>query len=78
MKTGLPSTNSGDDVFFKAMDENPSAVYLVWSYEGVDRESLAIFSTKAKADDFCTTIEAPCAVCPFIIDDPGFGNRKTS
>lgn len=73
-----PLASANDDDFFKAMDENPSAVYVVESYHGVDRQCLGIFSTRDKADAWMESQEEICVCCPYMINDPDFGNRKTS
>lgn len=79
------NTNSGDnpetkwvgeDDFFDRMDANPSAVYLVEEYSGVDRQRTALFSTKEKAKEWMDLQEGTCVCCPFVIDEPDFGNRK--
>lgn len=64
------------DEFHKAMDENPSAVYVVEAYAGPDRKQLGLFSTKNKAQVWCDAQDdaVTCVVCPFVIDEPDFGN----
>lgn len=70
----------GEEDFFKQMDENPNAVYVVESYHGLDRKRLGLFSTKANADAYCQSRpeEESCVVCPYVIDEPDFGNRVDS
>lgn len=64
------------DEFNKQMDENPKAVYVVESYDGLERTQLALFSTKAKVQAYCDAQgdDVTCVVCPYVIDEPDFGN----
>lgn len=64
------------DDFHKQMDENPNAVYVVETYNGLDRKQLGLFSTKEKAQAWCDSWDDDhsCVVCPFVIDEPDFGN----
>lgn len=64
--------------FHEAMDKNPSAVYVVESYRGIDRKQLGLFSTKERAEAWCNVWDDDysCVVCPYIIDEPDFGNKR--
>jgi hypothetical protein len=68
---------AGEEDFFAAMDANPDAVYAVELYSGTERRQLGLFSTKAKAAAWCDRPEfdeMTAVVCPFVIDEPDFGN----
>ena len=72
---------AGDEEFFSAMDANPNAVYAVEMYRGVDRHQLALFASKAAADAWCQRPEfdeMAAVVCPYVIDEPDFGNTVAS
>jgi hypothetical protein len=66
--------------FFDEMDRNPQAVYVVQAYSpGLDGFEMGVFSTKAKAEAWCNRPEfddRTCAVSPFVIDEPEFGNKQ--
>ena len=65
-----------DESFYKQMDDNPSAVYVVEAYNSGERECLALFSTKEKAQYWISLQKSPRVVCPFVIDEPDFGNAR--
>ena len=66
------------DEFHDAMDANPYGVYLVNAYKAGKPVRDAIFSTKAKVEAWTNSLpdEYTCCVCPFVIDEPDFGNIK--
>lgn len=69
------SDNTQDD-FYAQMDANPLGVYLVEVYDGLERRHLALFSTIEKAKKYCDTQSGSTVCCPFIIDEPDFGNAR--
>lgn len=66
------------DEFHEMMDANPYAVYLVSVYENGKQVREAVFSTKAKVEAWTDSLPDAytCAVAPFVVDEPDWGNVR--
>ncbi len=73
---------ANDDDFTNAVDQMENAVFVVECYApSGNRNEIALFSTKERAEAWMERPEfddLTCVVIPYVIDDPDFGNRKTS